>query len=389
MVRRRLRHIPRGLFGRGRDGTRSAWHWALSFVMLAGFLALGWSSLPANLAAASNAMRLQDPAHAGAGYVTPVFVLQANGAAVRFGDAQAGADGIVRVGLYDPFDPLLTQATVAVSLPADGRLLWLLAEPGERQTLRAKASELVVGLSATVRDIARSPAFQADYREPLLQILRNAVQQAWVASRDSGAWQELLRSYGPILRTVSSRDVRPIVERNFQGIALRMLKSNAMSLINPFQERTWHTEPIEEALRDSIEEIRQRDIPEQTALRLLDSPQTTEFLRVFVGSAGDRLAHDPALQNLIARMIYDPRFRPALQPAIDGTLDIGRTASRLFLSLHGGTDLNLTAAAALRTTITGRPDRVVVFMSAGQRDALMALESGMVYPLDPAEPAGA
>jgi len=267
-------------------------------------------------------------------------------------------------------------------LPADGRLLWLLAAPDERQALRDKASAVILGLVGSAAEITGSPAFAADYREPFMQILRDAVQAAWTASRDSGAWQDLLRSYEPVLRTVSSRDLRPIIERNFRGVALRMLKANTLTMLDPFHDREWNMEPVEQALRDSVDEIRDRDIPEQTAERLLEMPQTAEFLRGFTGVAITRLAHDTALQDLIAQMAYDPRFRSAIQPAIDGLVDLGRAAPRLLVSLHGSTDLNLVAAAALRATISGRSDRTVVFMSPRQRDELMALDPAVVHILE-------
>jgi hypothetical protein len=376
-------HRLRGLLGADRARLRPARQWSLSLLLFGAFTGLGWSALPSDLSGAKTALRLEDPTQNGTGIATPVFLLRSDGAAVRFGDAAVQAGGIVRVGLYDPLDPRLTQATVAVSLPADGRLLWLLAAPDERQTLRDKASAVILGLVGSAAEITRSPAFETDYREPLMQILHDAVQAAWTASRDNGAWQGLLRSYEPVLRTVSSRDLRPIIERNFRGVALRMLKANTLTMLDPFHDHEWNMEPVEQALRESIDEIRDRDIPEQTAVRLLEMPQTAEFLRGFTGVAITRLAHDAALQDLIAQMVYDLRFRSAIQPAIDGLVDLGRTAPRLLVSLHGSTDLNLVAAAALRATISGRRDRTVVFMSPRQRDELMALDPAVVHILEP------
>ena len=380
-MRRRMRWMLSGLQGGKRARLRPARQWVLSVVLLVLFGGLGWTSLPADLAAARTALRLEDKQPTGAGVVTPVFVLREDGAAARFGDAAMETSGIVRVGLYDPLDPLLAQASTAVSLPGDGRLLWLLASPEDRQTLRDKATALVLAVSASAVDIVRSPPFTADYRDQFLQILGNAVHAAWQTSRDSGAWEDLLRSYQPILRAAVSRDVRPIVERHLQGIVLRMLTVNTLTMINPFRDRAWNTEPIEQAVQDAIEEIRSRDIPEQTAKRLLDAPQTIEFLRVFVGVASDRLAHDRALQDLIAQMVYDPRFRPFMQPAVDAMLDIGWAAPRLLTSPRGSTDLNLVAAASVRTMLAGRPDRVVVFMSPRRRDELMTLDAGVVHTL--------
>jgi len=361
---------------------RPARQWVLSVALAAAFGALGWSALPAKVTQTATALSFRDAAANGSGIAAPVFVLRDSGVAVRFGNAELAPDGVIRVGFYDPLDPLLFHATEAISLPGDIRLLWLLASPEERQTLRERGAGLALALSHSVLAIMRSPEFVADYRDRYLALLRGDLQRAWQRTQQDGAWQELLRGYEPIVRDIASRDLRPIVEGHFRGVPMRMLRANALEIINPFGGGDWNTQPVEDALQQAIQEIRDRMLPEQSASRLLDAPPTSAFLRRFLDALGVELAQDSALKDLVGAMLFDERLRPYLNEAIDQAIELGRVAPRLLVSLHGSTDLNPVAASVIRTVVLGRPDRVVVFVSPRQRDELVALDAASVHRLE-------
>jgi len=378
------RGLRRAATGRRRARSsrlRPARQWILSIALVVLFGGLGWSALPAKVTQAASALSFRDAAANGSGIAAPVFVLRDSGVAVRFGNAELTPDGVIRVGFYDPLDPLLFRATEAISLPGDIRLLWLLASPEERQTLRDRGADLALALSHSMLAILRSPEFVADYRDRFVSLLRTDLRNAWQVTQQNGAWQELLRGYEPILRDIASRDLRPIVESHFRGVPMRMLRANALEIINPFGGE-WNTQPVEDALQQAIQEIRDRMLPEQTASRLLDAPQTNAFLRRFLDALGTELVHDTALKDLVGAMVFDERLRPYLNEAIDQATEIGRVAPRLLVSLHGSTDLNPVAASVIRTIVLGRPDRVVVFVSPSQRDELAALDSASVHPLE-------
>src|SRR6185437_2933504 len=131
--------------------------WALSAALVLLFAALGWMALPRDVTRNGAAYSFRDPVANGSGIVPPIFVLRANGAAVRFGNAVVTPQGVIRVGVYDPFDPLLAGATEAITLPADARLLWFLASHDERQALRDRTAELALAVSRSMLDILRSP----------------------------------------------------------------------------------------------------------------------------------------------------------------------------------------------------------------------------------------
>jgi hypothetical protein len=350
------------------------------------FAALGWTALPHDVTRDSTAFTVRDPVADGSGISAPVFVLRANGTAVRFGNAVLTPRGVIRVGIYDPLDPLLAGATEAVSLPADARLFWFLASPAERQDLRDRTTDLARALSRSVLDILRSPEFITDYRDQYLHLFRTDLENAWRTTRNSGAWQGLLHGYEPILRDTASRDLRPIVESHFHGVPMRMLRANALTMIDPFHDAEWNIQPVEEALQAAIQEIREREIPEQTATRLLQAPPTAAFMRALLDAVATELANDDPLRHLVEQMVLDRRFRPYLDNAIDRATDLFRVAPHMLVSLHGSTDLNPLASLVIRTLVSGRPDRVVVFMSMAQRDELMTLDPTSVHPLERVDP---
>ena len=97
--------------------------------------------------------------------------------------------------------------------------------------------------------------------------------------------------------------------------------------------------------------------------------------------------HDPALQGLLAEMAFDERFQPYVAEALSRANDLGRAGPRLLVSLHGSKELNLVASTVVRTTVSGRPDRVVVFMNPTQRDEIVALDNSALHVLDRMDPA--
>lgn len=362
--------------------------WTASAVVLTAGLAIGASCLPHRPTDDPAAAVLIDTEPTGGGIAPAVFALRETGSAVRFANAEAGAGGVIRVGFYDPLDPLLAIATEPVLLPADARLLWLLAAPEERAAIRERAAALVVALSSGSRDILASPEFAEFYRDRFIDAFQHAAREAWDATQDSGAWRALLRGLEPAMRDLANRDIRPVVERQFRSVAGRMLRANALTMLDPFTDRSWNTEPIEEALRAAIVELRQREVPERAIAHLIDSPQAAAFLRIYQDELVRQLAHDGTLHGLLAEMAFDDRFRPYADGIVARANALVRYAPRLLVSLRGGQDLarsqdlNLVAATVIRATIAGRGDRVVVFMSRSQRDAIAELDQSAVRTLD-------
>ena len=353
--------------------------WALSIALAVVFVVLGLSALPRNFAGSANAVTLLDPTGGGAG--SPVFVLRDNGLAVRFGDAVTVGRGAIRIGFYDPLDPLLARATEPVSLPADPRLLWLLASPEERQSIHEAFDALSRALPQTALAMLHSPEFTGYYRDRLVQRLRTDLDAAWRTTRETGAWDELLRGYEPILRDAASRQLRPIIENRFHGVPMRMLRTNALQLLDPFHETHWNMTPVEDALQAAFQEVQERGLPERTVGRLLEAPATADYLHAYVNALADELARDAVLRNLIGEMVFDERFRPYLNDVTIRAEDLARVAPRLLISLHGSTDLNPVASFIIRTLVSGHSERVVVFMSPAQRDAMLALDPDSVRPL--------
>jgi hypothetical protein len=226
-----------------------------------------------------------------------------------------------------------------------------------------------------------SPEFTSLYRDRLEQRLRTDLDTAWQATRDSGAWQDLLRGYEPILRDAASRELRPIIESRFHSVPMRMLRANALQLIDPFHDTRWNMTPVEDALQAALQEVQERGLPERTVARLLAAPPTADFIQSFTDAMAGEVLRDGALRDLVSQLVSDERLRPYLDNLIERAMDLARVAPRLLVSLHGSTDLNPVASIIIRTLVSGRSDRVVVFMSPAQRDEMMARDPAAVRPL--------
>jgi hypothetical protein len=371
--------------GRRTRRVNRARDWFASVVCLGAGLTLGLSCLPSRPTDLSATVSLSDTQRASGTIAPAVFALRDSGAAVRFGNADLGPNGVIRVGFYDSLDPLLATATEPVSLPGDARLLWLLASPEERQSLRDKAAALVLAVSTGGRDILTSPEFAQYYRERFLDVFQGAIRSAWQTAQDRGTWRALIRSYEPILRDLNNRALRPILDRHFSGVPMAMLKANAIGFIDPFRDHPWNMQPVEDAVKAAVMEMRDRDLPEQAMMRLMEAPQTIDFLRVFQDELVRALAHDTALQGLVAEMAFDDRFLPYASDAIERANDLSRAAPRLLVSLHGSRELNLVASTVIRTIISGRQDRVVVYMNPAQLAQIASLDRAAVHRLERVE----
>lgn len=380
-IRNLFRAIARRQADRGRriQLTRD---WAISAVVLGLGLWIGASCLPTRPTRAPDAVTLIDPQAAFPAVAQGVFALRPDGGVVRFANAEMVGRGTIRVGFYDPVDPLLTHAVEPVLLPADARLLWLLAAPAERQAIRDRAAALVFALSSDAREILASDVFAAHYRDRFTAVFRHAAYAAWDATQDGGAWWALWRDLDPALRRMVQRDLRPVIQRHFRGVPGRMLRANAWAMLDPFTDRPWNMAPVEEALHAALVELRDRGIAERAITQLIDSPQAATFLRTYQDELVRGLAHDPALSGLLAEMLYDERLRPHVGNVLARANELARYAPRLLVSLRGGQELNLVAATVIRATITGRGDRVVVFMSAAQRAEIAALDPAVVAVLE-------
>jgi hypothetical protein len=340
------------------------------------FTILGWTAIPSRATTLEGAWRLTDPASSDDKIAAHVFTLRPDGVAVLSGDAEQIPDGTIRIGLYDPLDPMLVNATLAVSLPGDLRLLWLLASEQERTRLRGMASVLLIGLSDSLVATMQAPEFVADYRPQFARIAEAALTAAWQDRRIQAAWAQLLLAYEPIMREVATRELRPIVVSHFDGVAYRLMRANFVRLLLPLSGE-WDLEPAEQAIQETIADVRARDIPEHTLERLLAPLEARQFLEVFANVIGDNLAHDPGLVDLVARMATDTRFRPALALAAGPAGDLARSALQLVVSLHGSTDLNLVASFVFHVMAAGQTERVVVLMSDRQHRDIAAMDPGV------------
>lgn len=346
-----------------------------SLGLLSLFLSAGWAVLPSRHLIPTWSYRLQDPRDLAAENGTvPVFLMRADRSTLRAGVAHAKADGRIDVTLYDPSDPRLIQGSEGLLFNGDLRVLWLLASDEERAQLRQGLDALGRGLRDAVEAVLRSPEFADDYRTPLKELGRNAIDTAWHDPDTKAAYDELLRSAEPVLREAIGFDLKPIVLKRIEPLVWNLLGANVGALFDVFHPPAWDITPLEQALEAIQRDVRERGIVEKTGQRILSSWQVKAFLQTFAGTVMDAIARDPGIKEVLGRLFTDPRLGAYLKPASQPASDLARLAPAVLFGVRPQTDLNAIAAFTFRGFITGRPGQLIILMSPQHREEMLRLD---------------
>ncbi|SMH35461.1 hypothetical protein [Azospirillum agricola] len=351
-----------------------------SLLLLGLFTAAGLSALPLRGAPPSLFFTpaVPDPLPALSGGI-PVLTLRADRTTIRSGYATREATdqpgGRLRVTLYDPYEPLLAQASEGVLFSADLRTLWMLATDEERTRLREGFTELAQSLRRSADAILHSPEFNADYRPALQEAARNAIEAAWRSPRTRAAYDEMMRGAEPVLRDTALREIRPILLRRVDGLIWDTVQANIGTVLDVFNARPWNTAPIEQALEGALRDIRDQGVMERMVASIFETRQTKAFLQVFAGTTMDMLAADRTVENTLVRLATDPRMTAYLTPMAQPANALSLAAPRILFGVRDGSDLNAMAAYTFNGLIAGRPGPVVILMSPQQRDEMLRLDS--------------
>ena len=346
-----------------------------SLLLLALFVTAGLSALPLRGAPPSLSFTAVAPdslpAMTG---IVPVLTLRPDRTTIRSGYASRAENGRISVTLYDPYEPILAQASEGVVFSADLRALWVLATAEERDQLHAGFNALAMGLRRSSDAILHSPEFNADYRPALQEAARNAIEAAWKSPGTRAAYDEMVRGAEPILRDTATREIRPIVMRRIDGLVWDIVQANIGTVLDVFGRRTWNTAPLEQALEAALRDIREQGVLERMIGNIFETRQTKAFLQVFAGNAMDELAADKRVEETLIRLATDPRMTPYMTPMGGPANELSLMAPRILFGTRGSDDLNALAAYTFNGLIAGRPGPVVILMSPQQRDEMVRLD---------------
>lgn len=359
--------------GVGRSGVLSA---IASLLLLGLFTAAGLSALPLRGAPPNLSFTPVEPDGLSALFGSlPVLTLRADRTTIRSGYAQRDADGRIRVTLYDPYEPLLAEASEGVLFSADLRALWMLATDEERTRLRGGFTALAQSLRQSADAILHSPEFNADYRPVLQEAARNAIEAAWKSPVTRAAYDEMMRGAEPVLRDTATREIRPILLRRVDGLIWDIVQANIGTVLDVFNSRPWNTGPLEQALEAALRDIRDQGVMERMIGTIFETRQTKAFLQAFAGSTMDMLAADRRVEETLVRLVTDPRMAAYLTPMAQPANALSLMTPRILFGVRDGSDLNAMAAYTFNGLIAGRPGPVMILMSPQQRDEMLRLDN--------------
>ncbi len=349
-----------------------------SLCLLALFVAAGMAALPLrgaspNLSFVPVSPETLPPLNG----VFPVLTLRADRSTIRSGYASRDPDGRIRVTLYDPYEPLLAEASEGMLFSADLRALWLLATDEERARLRAGVNTLALSLRQSVDAILHSPEFTNDYRPLLQDAARSAIETAWKQPSTRAAYDEMLRGAEPILRDVAAREVRPLLLRRLDGLLWDIVQANVGTVFSVFNARPWNMAPIEQAVEAALRDMRDQGVLERGVAQVIETRQTKAFLQLFAGNAIDALAADHRIEETLLRLATDPRMARYLAPMGPASSDLSLMAPRILFGTREGGDLNAVAAYTFNGLVGGHPGPVVILMTPQQRDAMLSVDSSV------------
>jgi hypothetical protein len=307
----------------------------------------------------------------------PVFVLDEQLFPLQCGRARLDRNG--RLRLYAYAGALCRSATAWRSpllLPADPRVPWVLVPEPERRQLRQLGEAALSHLQAVLRRAMTAAFFVAEYRPVIEAIVSQALRDAADAPavtravrRFSDSLQERQRLQGLLDGLV------PVVGEKARDNLWRTLSGATATLFGSDGPRA--REALVPLLDEVLADPRVRSQLAQTLPALLSDPETLALGSALVAAAGQAVAADPRLPQLLERLIGDPRFL--------GLHPIGADAERLFtrlpaslLRMRHAWDHNPLATYVLRTQVRGQPAFLVLLPDAAQERQLS--EAGLPLP---------
>jgi hypothetical protein len=368
LVRRLLPFCRRG-------GTASA---ALAVLLLAG----AFQVLPVSLRA--RPVRLwQLPADgaAPAAATLPVFCMPPAGVALHCGLARRIA------GRGFAFTPYRAAAPAGSVIPvlttADIGLLWALADAAGKARVRASAADLAQQFAAAVRDLTRSPAWQQEYRPPVGRLLDRLAAEAWAMPSTQAAFQALIAAIEPLVAGRVADQIGPAVAPYVANAMWTVVEANSTRVFALIRGGRPDLSPLSGAFVAALHDPAVQRVLGQLGPDILALPQTELLSERLLANVVDLAEHDPETFDLAARIATDRRLGQPLGHLRDDAAAFLRQAGQVMWGLGGARPLNALAGEALKATLMGSAQPLVLLLDPDAAAALVRLLPGDTVLLVP------
>ncbi len=355
-----------------RRGTVSA---ALAVLLLAG----AFQVLPLSLRV-SRVQLWQVPAAApAAAAALPVFCLPPAGVAVHCGRARRTAARTLAFTPYRRAAP--AGSVIPVLTTADIGLLWALADAAGKAQVRASAAGLAQQFAAAVRDLTHSPAWQQEYRAPVSRLLDRLAAGAWAMPSTQAAFQALITAIEPLVAGRVAEQIGPAVAPYVANALWTVVAANSTHVLALIRGGRPDLAPLSAAFVAALHDPAVQRVLGQLGPDILALPQTELLSERMFANVVDLAEHDPETFDLAARIATDRRLGQPLGHLRDDAAAFLRQAGQVMWGLGEAQPLNALAGEALKATLMGTVQPLVLLLDPDEAATLARLLPGGVVLL--------
>lgn len=313
-----------------------------------------------------------------------VFCMPPDGIAIRCGRAEMRGSTLAFTPYRDGPPP---DAAIPVLTSADLGLLWALADPAGKARVRTSAAGLEQHLIVALGDITRSNTWRHEYRDTVRRLLTRIADQAWTMPSTQAALQALVRAIEPLVADKVARDIGPAVAPYVADAVWRLIETNSGQVFTLLGGGPPDLSPLSAAftaaLRDpAVERLLGRLGPEIMAL-----PQMELLSERLFANLASVAEQDPEIFDLVTRIATDRRLGRSLGQLRDEGGALLRQVGQVMWGFGDSRSLNSLAGAALKTTLMGHAEPLVLLLDPDSAITLEhALPSGVVLLVPKAAP---
>lgn len=265
---------------------------------------------------------------------------------------------------------------IPVLTTADIGLLWALADDGGKARVRASAAGLAQQLAAAVRDLTRSPAWQQDYRAPVGHLLDRLAAAAWARPGTQAAFQALVAAIEPLVAGRVADQIGPAVAPYVANAMWTVLEANSTRVFALIRGGRPDLGPLSAAFVAALHDPAVQHVLGRLGPDILALPQTELLGEQLLTDFVDLAEHDPETFDLAARIATDRRLGQPFGHLRDDAGAFLRQTGQVMWGLGGARPLNALAGEALKATLMGTAQPLVLLLDPDDAAALVRLLPG-------------
>ncbi len=245
--------------------------------------------------------------------------------------------------------------------------------------MRISAIGLEQQLAGAVRDITRSPAWQQDYRPKVHQVLTGIAQQAWSMPSTQSAFLALIAAIQPMVASQVADEIGPAVAPYLADAVWALIATNSTQVFSLIGGGRPDLSPLSAAFTAALRDPAVQRVLGRLGPKIMALPQMELLSERLLANLAEIAQHDPEIFDLATRIATDRRLGQSLGHLRDDAGAFFRQTGQVMWGLGEGRALNALAGVALKSTLMGGAQPLILLIDPDSAIALeRALPGGVV-----------